>query len=274
MLSNIIVPATIIGALGLLFGFGLMIVSKKFAVTSNDARIEEIIDILPGANCAACGYSGCSAYASAIVNEGAKPNLCTVGKDPVNQKISEIMGLDLEINDKYIARVMCAGFHDVTENKYEYEGVSSCIAAMQLHAGHTACKYGCLGFGDCVEVCPLNAIQIHKGVAVVIESICAGCGLCVTTCPKEIIKLLPIGNKVSVTCSNGDKGAAVRQICKHGCIGCTRCVKTCEHGAISMSGSLAVIDPVKCTNCEACVKVCPTGAIEVITFDTCNRREA
>lgn len=274
MFSNIMIPATIVGVLGLLFGFGLAIVSKKFAVTSNDARIEQIIDALPGANCAACGYSGCAAYAAAVVNEGAKPNLCSVGKDPVNQKISKIMGLAVEATEKSVARVMCAGFDDVTTDKYEYEGVHSCIAATQLHAGHSACRYGCLGFGDCAAVCPLNAIHIRNGVAVVIESICAGCGLCVATCPKKIIKLLPADNKISVTCSNGDKGAAVRQICKHGCIGCTKCVKVCEYGAISMSGSLAVIDPLKCQNCGACLKECPVNAIEMITFGPCDRKEA
>ena len=69
MITNIIIPASIIGGMGLLFGLGLAVVSKKFAVASNDERIEEIIDVLPGANCAACGYSGCVAYATEVVNE-------------------------------------------------------------------------------------------------------------------------------------------------------------------------------------------------------------
>ncbi|HBN84729.1 MAG TPA: ferredoxin [Clostridiales bacterium] len=274
MITNIIIPASIIGGMGLLFGLGLAVVSKKFAVASNDERIEEIIDVLPGANCAACGYSGCVAYATAVVNEGAKTNLCSVGKEAVTKKISEIMGVNAESTEKLTARVMCAGFEGITTHKYEYEGVSSCIAASQLHAGHSACRYGCLGFGDCAAVCPLNAIQITRGIAMVIEPICAGCGLCAETCPKKIIKMMPAHNITSVTCSNGDKGVAVRHICSHGCIGCTRCVKVCEYGAITMSGSLAVIDPYKCQNCGKCVEVCPEHTIETITFAPCDRKEA
>jgi electron transport complex protein RnfB len=274
MFVNILVPAAIVGGLGLVFGIGLAAVSKKFALAANDERIEQIIDVLPGANCGACGYTGCVAYATAVVNEGAKTNLCTVGKDAVVKKISEIMGVEAEAMEKKVARVMCAGFEGITTKKYEYEGVPSCISASQLHAGDSSCRYGCLGFGDCAKVCPLNAIKIHKGVAVVIETICSGCNLCVETCPKKIIRLLPADNTVSVTCSNGDKGAAVRQICRHGCIGCGRCSKVCEYNAISMSGSLAVIDPYKCQNCGKCVEECPINTIEIIHFGECDRKEA
>ncbi len=46
--------------------------SKVFPVTV-DERIEKIIKVLPGANCA-CGQPGCSGYATAIVNEGKDLN--------------------------------------------------------------------------------------------------------------------------------------------------------------------------------------------------------
>ena len=63
----------ILTILGLLFGFGLAIASKIFHVDV-DTRIEDIIKILPNANCGACGFPGCAGYAEAIV-EGKAENL-------------------------------------------------------------------------------------------------------------------------------------------------------------------------------------------------------
>ena len=62
-------------------------------------------------------------------------------------------------------------------------------------------------------------------------------------------------------CSSHDKGAFTRKVCKTGCIGCKKCEKTCESGAITVTDNLASIDPAKCTNCGNCVSACPTGAI-------------
>lgn len=48
------------------------------------------------------------------------------------------------------------------------------------------------------------------------------------------------------------------------CKGCQRCMRACPHGAISMSMSLAVVDPEKCVECEACMEVCMHGAITTV----------
>ena len=48
---------------------------------------------------------------------------------------------------------------------------------------------------------------------------------------------------------------------KVGCIGCMKCQKTCEFGAITVKDNHAHIDYSKCKNCGKCKEVCPTGAI-------------
>ena len=63
----------ILAILGLVLGFGLAIASKYLHVDV-DTRIEDIIKILPNANCGACGFPGCAGYAEAIV-EGKAENL-------------------------------------------------------------------------------------------------------------------------------------------------------------------------------------------------------
>ncbi len=48
------------------------------------------------------------------------------------------------------------------------------------------------------------------------------------------------------------------------CRGCMRCMRACPHGAITMAGSLAVVDPAKCLECEECMEVCMHGAITTV----------
>ena len=61
-----------------------------------------------------------------------------------------------------------------------------------------------------------------------------------------------------------DLGRVVMQKCKHGCIGCRKCEKTCPTGAITVEQNLAAIDYNKCINCHACVEVCPRGCINLL----------
>ena len=56
-----------LGGIGLLAAVSLGIAAKKFAVEV-DARESAILEVLPSANCGACGYPGCSAFAKAVVD--------------------------------------------------------------------------------------------------------------------------------------------------------------------------------------------------------------
>ena len=60
-----------LGLLGLTFGFGLAYASERFKVEV-DERIEGVIERLPGYNCGACGYPGCSGFGEGIVNGDVK----------------------------------------------------------------------------------------------------------------------------------------------------------------------------------------------------------
>ena len=77
-----------------------------------------------------------------------------------------------------------------------------------------------------------------------------------------MIEIVPMKFEQHVRCINKDKGAVTRKTCKTGCIGCMKCVKTCEYGAISVKDNHASIDYTKCQNCGKCKEVCPTGAIQ------------
>jgi electron transport complex protein RnfB len=77
--------------LGFAFGTFLAYAAKKFEV-KEDPRVELVKAALPGANCGACGYAGCEAFAKAIVAGKVTPDMCTPGKAAgVAEKIKEIL---------------------------------------------------------------------------------------------------------------------------------------------------------------------------------------
>jgi len=260
MIDQILIPVAIIGGLGLLFGLGLAFASKKFEVKV-DERVANVREVLPGANCAACGQTGCDAFAEAVVAGKVSTLGCPVGGAAVAKKIGAILGVENSEVEEKIAQVMCKGTLQNCKRKFDYQGIEDCVSAAAVYGGPSSCLYGCIGFGTCAKVCPFGAIIIEDGVAKVMDGKCTGCGMCVKACPKNIIALVPKASRHIVTCSSLDKGNIVRQVCSVGCIGCTRCVKACPSGSITMNGALARINNKICTNCGECVKVCPTGAI-------------
>ena len=87
---TILISAAVIGIIGLLAGVGLAIASVKLAVP-RDEKAEAIQELLPGANCGACGFSGCSGYAAALAKGEAEPNLCAPGGIDCATAIAELL---------------------------------------------------------------------------------------------------------------------------------------------------------------------------------------
>lgn len=261
---NILIPALVLGVLALLFGIGLAIASKKLAVKT-DERIPLVRQCLSGANCGGCGYPGCDGYAAAIVNDGdgVPMNLCPSGGNEATQKIAQIMGVEAPQNEgvKCVANIICRGSGDNCRIRFDYQGEKTCRAVAMTAEGDKACRYACVGYGDCVAVCPFDAIHLtNDRIAYVDESKCMGCGKCVAACPKNVIRLEP-HYKLRVKCRALEKGKTVREACKAGCIGCGLCAKNCKFGAITMVNNLPVIDRDKCGGCLECARHCPTGAM-------------
>ena len=252
----------------------LVIAAKFFAVPQNK-KLTDIRECLPGANCGACGYSGCDGYAKAIAEgtadtnfciPGAATNLCIPGGDKVAADIASVLGVEAEDVIEKVAYVACNGKCGAVERKYDYNGQQSCVSANLFFGGDKTCTSACLGYGDCMKVCPQEAISVEDGVARINPRKCVGCGICVRTCPNGIIKLIDDTTRVVVECSNHEKGAVTRKQCTNGCIGCMKCEKTCPHGAIKVIDNLATIDYSLCTGCGECVKVCPVHCIHEGNF--------
>lgn len=257
----ILIAVGVITAIGLACAVILVVASKFFAVKV-DEKYAALRDCLPGVNCGACGYAGCDSYAAALAEDSSiATNLCIPGGAIVAAQLAEIMGVDVTTTSKKTASVHCNGTCDNTDIKANYQGIHTCRAAMLTYGGNGLCNYGCLGYGDCAEVCPVDAISLVNGVAVVDIDTCIGCGICTKTCPKGIISMIDTDKRVSIKCSNKEKGAVSRKECKVACIGCKKCEATCPTDAISVVDNLAVIDYDKCIYCGKCAHVCPMNTI-------------
>ena len=265
-MSPILIAVIAVTAIGLICALILALASKVMSVPVNEKEVA-VRACLPGANCGACGFTGCDGYAHALATEpGTKTNLCVPGADAVSLKISEVMGVEFEDVIEQVAFVHCHGDCINNHDKEEYQGIESCAAANMLYGGRGRCSNGCMGFGDCQKVCPHGAICIENRIAHIDTRKCVGCGLCAKACPNHLIELFPDVRRVVVTCSNHDKGAIVRRKCSNGCIACGKCAKNCPAEAISIVDNLAVIDYDKCIDCGTCEANCPVHAIKYADF--------
>ena len=133
-MNEILIPVLIVAGIGLLSGLILAVASIVMAVPK-DEKAETIRDMLPGANCGACGFSGCDGYAKAISSGEAKPGLCTVGGDAAAKTISEYLGCDAAEVEAKVALVHCLGSYDNTSDKVDYEGIETCAGAALVAGG-------------------------------------------------------------------------------------------------------------------------------------------
>lgn len=259
MLENIMIPIYIVGGIGLFFALALTIAGRVFEVEVNE-DVQRVRDVLPGANCGACGYAGCDLYAQAVAERKAEPNLCTPGGPSTAEKIGEILGLDVDAPDMPVLKTLCC---PDTKQVFEYSGIQTCQAAVMNYMGEGTCTYACLGFGDCVAACQYGAIKMQDNIPIIDPELCTRCGLCVKACPKNLIQYLDGDFGYYVACVNKEIGRVTNRSCKNGCIACMLCVKACEYDAIHVIDNVAIIDQEKCTRCGKCYDVCPKDIIKM-----------
>jgi len=262
----------ILMSLGVLSAVLLHLVAQKFKVFE-DPRINEVVELLPGANCGGCSFAGCHALAEVIVKEGSlEGKKCPPGGIATMDAIADYLGFVSHKLDPIIAVVRCNGTYTNTPKKTYYDAVDSCAFAHTLYAGEGGCPNSCLGGGDCVRSCLFDAMEmnVETGLPIVKDN-CVSCGVCVKSCPRGIIELRYRGKKerrIFVSCVNTEKGAIAKKNCAVACIGCGKCVKICTFEAITMDNNLAYIDAEKCKLCRKCVNECPTNAILEVNFST------
>lgn len=260
--------ATILTAVGFMTSLGLLlalllILANRRLYVYEDPRIDQVEDLLPRANCGACGAAGCRPFAELLVKGETEPSRCTVNAKEMNQRIANLLGVALGAAEKRVARLACAGGGNVAWARAHYIGMDSCRAAALVAGGGRGCSWGCLGFGDCETVCDFDAIYMNRqGLPVVIEDRCTACGDCLVVCPKELFSLHPVSHRLWVACKNLEFGDTAEHHCEVACTACGRCAQDSPEGLIQIQENLATIDYTKnALASRVAIERCPTGAI-------------
>ncbi|MDM9632695.1 RnfABCDGE type electron transport complex subunit B [Robiginitalea aurantiaca] len=251
----------VLGGLTFLLAIILIIANKKLYVYE-DPRIDTVEDMLPHANCGACGYPGCRPFAEALVLQKSLPGKCSVSSDDGRKAIAEFLGVALGAEEKQVARLACAGGTNVAINRARYNGIQSCQAAALISGGGKGCFWGCLGHGDCEVVCDFDAITMDEhGLPVVDVDKCTACGDCVEACPKDLFSLQPISHRLWVACKNLEHGNAILEDCQVACTACGKCAMDAPGELIAMKHNLPVVNYAENHNTQIPIQRCPTGAI-------------
>ena len=262
LFSSLATAVTFMAALGLLLAFVLALANKRLFVYE-DPRIDDVEELLPSANCGSCGTAGCRAFAEKLVKGEVQPGLCTVNPKETNQLIANFLGVDLGGQEKRVARLACAGGNNVAPLRAHYDGLDTCRAAALVSGGGKGCAWGCLGLGDCEQVCEFHAIAMNdQGLPVVDADKCTACSDCVVVCPRDLFSLQPTSHRLWVACKNLEKGDDAVTDCAVICTGCGRCAADAPEGLIIINNNLAVIDYEKNSLASLLhTDRCPTGAI-------------
>lgn len=254
----------VFSGLGAVFGIALGAAAERFKVAGNPL-VDRVRDRLPSANCGACGFAGCTAYAEAVVERAdVSPSLCIPGRESVARAVAELTGKDAGSVQDRVVVMTCHGTSAFARDEALYAGIPTCSAAALIFGGPRACKNGCLGLGDCVRACPFDALFIGSGgIAQVNTDKCTGCAVCVSICPKDLFRLYPRARRIELSCKAVDKSSVVRSTCMVGCTTCRKCVSKCPANAITWDGRTILIDHDLCIaygpSCgEACTEICPS----------------
>ena len=263
MINEILIPVGILAGLGLLFAIILAVAYKKLRV-EEDPRIDEVEEMLPHANCGACGEAGCRVFAEKVVGNEVKISKCTVSSQAAIERIAAYLGVEAGAEEKRVARLLCAGGKREAHSLAEYAGtLRTCRGEAVVTGGPKACAWGCLGLGDCVTACDFDALYLNDdGLPTVIPDKCTACGDCVEICPKNLFELMPESRKLIVQCKSLLEGSLAESKCSVACTACGRCVADAEPGLIEIRSNLAVVNYElnHLASPEATLR-CPTNAI-------------
>lgn len=138
-----------------------------------------------------------------------------------------------------------------------------------------SCGYaGCSAYAEAVVsgAAPVNGCTVGK--APVANAIASIMGVEAGEVKEVVARVMCGGDRASAVykfeyagildCHAAAKFAGGTKQCRSGCLGFGSCAAVCPFDAISIKGSIAVVDEEKCQSCGKCVRTCPKSLIQLI----------
>ena len=137
-------------------------------MNKND-QINAIDALLPQTQCGLCTYNGCKPYATAIVENNERVDLCLPGGTRTLKQLGDLLSVD------------------VTPMKAEMEEKAKPAMLAKVR------EHECIGCTKCIQACPVDAIiGAAKLMHTVITDACNGCELCLEPCPVDCIDMIEL----------------------------------------------------------------------------------
>ena len=139
MIIQVIIPVSIVSALGLLFGIGLSYAlrnlevkpMKEYHLCVKCCLERTVLDVV---------LQDVTVLQKLSVKGEAKITGCPVGGASVSSKIQEILGVGKRDTRRKVAQVMCNGTLENCKRKYNYDGIEDCVSANAIY-GRAFCLH-------------------------------------------------------------------------------------------------------------------------------------
>jgi electron transport complex protein RnfB len=152
-----------LGGLGIALGLLLGVAARVFAVEGENPLVKQIESLMPGSQCGQCGFPGCSAAATALVEGEAAINCCPPGGRALVEQLATLLGVSAD---------------------------SAGAAPVPMVASINEAE--CTGCTRCYRACPTDAVVGANGqIHVILQAACTGCAKCAEACPENCVSLHP-----------------------------------------------------------------------------------
>ncbi|MDL2270804.1 4Fe-4S binding protein [Methanobrevibacter sp. OttesenSCG-928-I08] len=127
----------------------------------------------------------------------------------------------------------------------------------------------CIGCGECLEVCPVDALDLELPSNITIKDNCIHCGKCVSVCPVDALEVYDEFFKTRENeiyyCRSFVHNIrdANFNISNYKCQACGICTNFCPSDAIKIEDDKLVFNEDKCIYCRNCELICPVKAINI-----------